>query len=186
MPPSPPAEKASTRHPIGSIIRLIDDGSEMQFFGQPWDRGRREGSSAGALARPPGCPAAACAPLASAGWLAGRLLFSALFAGALAQPTDEPSDHERGQQERDDHARADEHIGENYSGAALDGHDARRRLASMPLYGQWSGSPRRFNALSCFNVRLDSLASWLSIRHVFAYRLRRLAPSTCARHAPNA
>jgi hypothetical protein len=26
----------------------------------------------------------------------------------------------------------------------------------MPLYGQWSGSPRRFNALSCFNVRLDS------------------------------
>jgi hypothetical protein len=28
----------------------------------------------------------------------------------------------------------------------------------MPLYGQWSGSPRRFNALSCFNVRLDSPA----------------------------
>jgi hypothetical protein len=24
----------------------------------------------------------------------------------------------------------------------------------MPLYGQSSGSPRRFNALSCFNVRL--------------------------------
>src|SRR5262245_1193797 len=81
-----------------------------------------------------------------------------LFAAALAQPTNEPSDHQRGQPERDDHARADEHIGENYSGAALDGHDARRRFASMPLYGQWSGSPRRFNALSCFNVRLDSPA----------------------------
>src|SRR5262249_56132291 len=47
------------------------------------------------------------------------------------------------------------HVGENYSGAALDGHDARRRFASMPLYGQSSGSPRGFNALSCFNVRLD-------------------------------
>jgi membrane protein implicated in regulation of membrane protease activity len=61
-------------------------------------------------------------------------------AAALAQPTDEPSDHERGQQERDDRAHANEHIGENYSGAVLDGHDARRRFASMPLYGQWSGS----------------------------------------------
>jgi hypothetical protein len=95
--------------------------------------------------------------LASAPRLPGRLLF-ALFAAVLAQPTDEPSDHQRGQPERDDHARADEHIGENYSGAALDGHDARRRFASMPLYGQWSGSPRRFNALSSFNVRLDSPA----------------------------
>jgi hypothetical protein len=72
------------------------------------------------------------------------LLFSALFAATLAQPTDEPSDHERGQQERDDHACADEHIGKNDSGAALDGHDARRRIASMPLYGQSSGSARRF------------------------------------------
>src|SRR5262249_320473 len=44
------------------------------------------------------------------------------------------------------------------SGAALDGHDARRRVASMPLYGQSSGSPRRFNALSSFNVRPDSPA----------------------------
>jgi hypothetical protein len=26
----------------------------------------------------------------------------------------------------------------------------------MPLYGQSSGSPRRFNALSCFNVRAKS------------------------------
>ena len=74
----------------------------------------------------------------------------------------------------------DEHIGEYDGGAALDGHDARRRFASMPLYGQWSGSPRRFNALSCFNVRLAAP------RSIFAYRLRRLAPSTCARHAPNA
>jgi hypothetical protein len=62
-----------------------------------------------------------------------------LLAAALAQPTDEPSDHERGQQERDDHAHADEQIGENDSGAALDG-----GLQSMPLYGQSSGSPRRF------------------------------------------
>jgi hypothetical protein len=46
--------------------------------------------------------------------------------------------------ERDDHAHADEHIGENYSGAALDGRDARRRFASMPLHGQSSGSPRGF------------------------------------------
>src|SRR5262249_17839028 len=109
-------------------------------------------------------------------------LFSALFAAGLTQPNDDPSDHEHGQQERDDHAHADEHIGENYSGAALDGHDARRRFASMPLYGQSSGSPRRFNALSCFNVRLDSPAP----RSIFAYRLRRRAPSTCARHAPDA
>ena len=35
-------------------------------------------------------------PLASAPRLLGRLLFSALFAAALAQPTDERSDHERG------------------------------------------------------------------------------------------
>src|SRR5215475_10539258 len=68
----------------------------------------------------------------------GRLLFSALFTTALAEPTNEPSDHERGQQERDDHAHADEHIGENESGAVLDGHGARTRSASMPLYGQWS------------------------------------------------
>src|SRR5262249_48733626 len=69
---------------------------------------------------------------------------SALFAAALARPTDEPSDHEHGQQKRDDHAHADEHIDENDSGAALDGHDVRSRLASVPLYGQSSGSPRGF------------------------------------------
>jgi hypothetical protein len=72
------------------------------------------------------------------------LLFSVLSAAALAQPPNEPSDHECGQQERDDHAHADEHIGENESGAVLDGHGARKRSASMPLYGQSSGSPRRF------------------------------------------
>jgi len=63
----------------------------------------------------------------------GRLLFSALSAAALAQPTHEPSDHERGQQERDDQADAGEHLGENNNDAVVDGHDARGRLASMPL-----------------------------------------------------
>jgi hypothetical protein len=81
---------------------------------------------------------------ASASRPSGRLLFSALFAAALAHPPNEPSDHECGQQERDDYAHADEHIGENDSGAVLDGHGARKRSASMPLYGQSSGSPRRF------------------------------------------
>jgi len=80
----------------------------------------------------------------SAGWLPVRLLFSALFAAALAQPTDEPSDQGHGQQERDDHAHADKHIDENNNGGVLDGHDARRRFASMPLYGQSSGSPGGF------------------------------------------
>jgi hypothetical protein len=28
------SREASTRHPLGSIIRLIDDGSEVLFFGQ--------------------------------------------------------------------------------------------------------------------------------------------------------
>src|SRR5262249_61505938 len=73
-----------------------------------------------------------------------RLLFSAVSAAALAQPTDERSDHESGQQKRDDHAYTDEHIGENNSGGVHDGPGARRRSASMPLYGQSSGSPRRF------------------------------------------
>jgi hypothetical protein len=41
-------------------------------------------------------------------------------------------DHECGQQERDDHAYADEYIGENDNGAALDGHSVRsvERIAS--------------------------------------------------------
>src|SRR5262249_61882588 len=63
-----------------------------------------------------------------------RLLFSALSAAALAQPSDEPSDHERGQQERDDHAHADEHIGEKDNGAVLDGHGALGGPASIPPY----------------------------------------------------
>jgi hypothetical protein len=71
-----------------------------------------------------------CAPPASAPRLPVRLLFCALFAAVPVQPTNEPSDHESGQQKRDDHAYTDEYIGENYSGAALDGHDARRRFAS--------------------------------------------------------
>src|SRR5215813_13714918 len=67
-------------------------------------------------------------PATARGWS----LFSALFAAALMQPNDDPFDHEHGQQERDDHAHADEHIGENDSGAALDGHDVRsvERIAS--------------------------------------------------------
>jgi len=56
----------------------------------------------------------------------------------------EPSDQGHGQQERDDHAHADKHIDENNNGGVLDGHDARRRFASMPLYGQSSGSPGGF------------------------------------------
>jgi hypothetical protein len=43
-----------------------------------------------------------------------------------ARAADEPSDHEHGQQERDDQADAGEHIGENNSGAVLDGHDDRQ------------------------------------------------------------
>src|SRR5262249_7432983 len=105
--------------------------------------------------------------------LPDRLLISALFAAALAQPTAETSDHGRGQQECDDHAHADEQIGENYSGAAVDGHDARRRFASMPLYGQWSGSPRRFNALRCFNVRLDSPAPGAIYMPIMLFRNAR-------------
>jgi hypothetical protein len=54
--------------------------------------------------------------------LPGGLLFSALFAAALTQPTDERSDRERDQHERGDHGRADEHIGDNDSSAVLDGH----------------------------------------------------------------
>ena len=37
LPPSPPVEKANTRHPLGCIIRLIDDGSECNFL----DNGKR-------------------------------------------------------------------------------------------------------------------------------------------------
>jgi hypothetical protein len=42
----------------------------------------------------------------------------------------------------------------------------------MPLYGQWSGSPRRFNALSCFNVRLRlARAARYLCGHVVASRV---------------
>jgi hypothetical protein len=50
------------------------------------------------------------------------LLFSPPPSAALVQPTDEPADHEHGRQESDDHAHADKHIGEDNSGAVLDGH----------------------------------------------------------------
>jgi len=82
----------------------------------------------------------------SAGWLPGRLLFSVLSAAALAQPTDEPSDHERGQQERDDHADAGEHIGENNSGAALDGHGDPHEICTNTSVGSVEGIA--FEALS--------------------------------------
>src|SRR6516225_6705975 len=45
-----------------------------------------------------------------------------LPAAALAQPVDEPSCRQRGQQGCDDHAHADEHINENDGGAAVDVH----------------------------------------------------------------
>jgi hypothetical protein len=70
--------------------------------------------------------------------LPGRLLLSAPSA-ALALPTDEPSDHEHGPHESDDHAYADEQIGENDSGAALDAH--------RPSVGRM-GSP--VHPLRCF------------------------------------
>jgi hypothetical protein len=96
---------------------------------------------------------------------ATRLLFSALFAAALAQPTDEPSDRARGQQERDDHAHADEHIGENDSGAVLDGHGGRTRSVSNASVRSVERIASPVHALSCFfglhngQIRLDSPAS---------------------------
>src|SRR2546429_9784877 len=55
------------------------------------------------------------------------LLFSPLSAAARTQAIDEPSDHEHGQQKRDDDADADEHIRDNKNGAVLDGHAVRSR-----------------------------------------------------------
>ena len=43
-------------------------------------------------------------PATARGWS----LFSALFAAALMQPNNDLSDHEHGQQERDDHAQAEQ------------------------------------------------------------------------------
>jgi len=68
---------------------------------------------------------------------------------ALAPPTDEPFGHEHSPQENDDHAYADEHIGENDSGAVP---------SSMVMVRQSGGWPRRFIALRCFNVFHHQLA----------------------------
>ena len=80
--------------------------------------------------------------LAGASRLRGSSLFCAPSAAALMSATDEPSDHEYGAHESDDHACADEQIGENDSCAALDGHRVR----------QSGGWPPRFIALRCFNI----------------------------------
>jgi hypothetical protein len=69
---------------------------------------------------------------------------SPLCSRSAGAATNEASDRERSQQERDDHAHADEHIGENDTGAVLDGHGERKRFASMPLYSQSSGGPLQF------------------------------------------
>jgi hypothetical protein len=50
------------------------------------------------------------------------VLGAALPEAARAQPIDEPSDREHGQQGCNDQAYADEHIGENDGGAAVDVH----------------------------------------------------------------
>ena len=63
----------------------------------------------------------------------GPLLFSARSAG-LALPTDEPSDHEHGPHESDDHAYADEQIGENKSGAVIDGHRPSVGRMTSPVH----------------------------------------------------
>ena len=84
-----------------------------------------------------------------------RLLLSALSAAALAQPSDEPSDHERGQQESDDHAHADEHIGENDSGAVF----------------RWSWRPQKV----CINATVRSVERIASPVHASATP-RRAAP----------
>jgi hypothetical protein len=47
----------------------------------------------------------------------------------------------------------------------------------MPLYGQWSGSPRRFNALRCFNVRLDSPAPGAIYMPIMLLRNARPRPN---------
>jgi len=57
--------------------------------------------------------------------------FSTLSATAHVQPADEPSDHENRHQENDDHASADEQIGENKTDALLDDHVARSRADSL-------------------------------------------------------
>jgi hypothetical protein len=52
-----------------------------------------------------------------------------------------------------------------------------KKIPQCLCTGQWSGSPRRFNALSCFNVRLDSPAPGAIY---YAHVLRRVAfPDFC-------
>jgi hypothetical protein len=68
---------------------------------------------------------------ASAPGLPRNSLFTPPSAAALVQPTDEPAGHEHGHPESDDHAHADEHIGENKFGAVLDGHAAVSRADGL-------------------------------------------------------
>src|SRR5215831_12083 len=72
---------------------------------------------------------------------------------ALAQPIDEPSDHKRGQQERDDHAHADKHVGENNSGAVLDGHGDPHEICTNTSVG--SVERIAFEALSVSAAECD-------------------------------
>jgi hypothetical protein len=139
-------------------MRLIDDGSECYFLDKP----PYTPAIAGPISGNPGPNCGKAKRLSTTRRPLSppvRLLFSAVSAAALAQPTDEPFDQERGQQESDGHAHV--HIGENDSGAVLGGHSARTRFAINASVT--SGSPRRFNALSCFHngqVRLASPAPW--------------------------
>ena len=50
------------------------------------------------------------------------VLGAALPVTALAQLIDQPSDREYGQERRDDHAHAHEHISEDHGGAGVDAH----------------------------------------------------------------
>jgi hypothetical protein len=62
-----------------------------------------------------------------------RLLSSASSA-ALALPTDEPYDDEHSPHESDDHAYADEQIGDNDSAAALDAHRPSVGRMALPVH----------------------------------------------------
>jgi len=64
------------------------------------------------------------------------VLGAAWLAAALAQPIDEPSDREHGQQRRDDYAHADEHISENDGGAAVDAHGGPPELKPLLADGE--------------------------------------------------
>jgi hypothetical protein len=61
-------------------------------------------------------------------------------AAALVQPADEPTDHEHRHQKNDDHARADEEIGENNGSAVPDAHAPVSRadgLLGSPPHDAW-------------------------------------------------